>query len=408
MPPTPIESEGDLTIQPPIARQNALDTSTVVSAELQAEIAVPLIVTFQAHSCHFAGRGAAALLALFQAISETGGEVLLPTLVCPSVPLACMLGGLIPVFCDVRPSDYTLDPASVEAAITAKTVAIVAVHLFGHPCDMPALRAIADKHQLLLIEDCAQSLGQFDDDTWLGSTGDATLLSFHPSKILPAAGGGALLLREGGADLAERVDQAIAAFPEESPMTTDAATDLVRRGNAILNAARLDPTYAPRYRTLMGDLAGGIASQISIPQMQGIHREWETLDRVIPQRELRATRYEALLDDPLLIHPQLRSDARPLFRYTIRSSEVGEGAVYAAWHATASLRAAGIHASNLYFPAHLLFGETEPRPIAETVGRQLVNLWLDRSATAEAMLLTRRVLAGVLRRSSSYRTPALG
>lgn len=403
----PYDADGDLTLPPAPQRTSALDISPVVSVELQADVADPLCVTFQAASCHFAGRGAAALLALCQALNETGGEVLIPSLVCPSVPLAIMLGGLVPVFCDVLPGDATLDPAAAAAAITPKTVAIVAVHLYGHPCDLTGLRTLADQHHLLLIEDCAQSIGQLADDVWLGSVGDAALLSFHPTKILPAAGGGALLLREGAAELAPRVAHAIHAFPDDSPLTTEQNTDLVRRGNAILNTARLDPSYAARYRTLMGDLAAGIPSQISIPQLQGIFREWDTLDRIIPERELRARRYHALLSDPRLLHPELRGGALPLFRYTLRPAIEGEAGIWLTWHLTAALRQAGLHASNLYYPAHWLFGEEVALPVAEMLGRRVINLWLDRSADAESMLLTRRVITRVLQQSGSYRAPVI-
>lgn len=391
--------------EPPYARH--LDTGHVVAEELAAEVAAPLLATFRATSCHLAGRGAAALLACFQAIDQPGGEVLIPALVCPSVPLACMMGGLIPVFCDVRSSDYTLDPAEAAQRITPNTVAIVAVHLFGHPCDLTALRTLADAHSLLLIEDCAQSLGQFAGDTFLGTVGDVTLLSFDPAKLLPAAGGGALLLRAGAADLAPRVRQAMAAFPDECALDKEQRDELVRRGNAILNTARLDPEHAVRYRDLLGPLSLGIPSQISIPQLEGIRREWETLDRIIPQRELRARRYAALFEDPLLIHPDLPEGSWPLFRYTLRTIHDGMAGVHVIWHLTQALREAGLHASNLYYPAHRLFGERTIRPVAEEVGPRLLNLWLDASASAGAQLAMRRIVQAGVRRREHQRAPVV-
>src|SRR5688500_13532326 len=65
--------------------------------------------------------------------------------------------GCVPVFADVDPRTYCLDPASVEARVTPRTRAIVAVHLLGHPCDVDAIQAIAKRHNLLLVEDCAQA-----------------------------------------------------------------------------------------------------------------------------------------------------------------------------------------------------------------------------------------------------------
>ncbi|HYE77532.1 MAG TPA: DegT/DnrJ/EryC1/StrS family aminotransferase [bacterium] len=397
----------DLDLLPPAdVGAGGLDAAAVVARDLQEQVAAPLTAAFGASSCHFAGRGAAALLALAQALDAPGQEVIVPTLVCPSVPLALMLGGLVPVFADVRPGDYTLDVAHAANLITPRTVALVAVHIFGHPCDMGGLRALADAHSLFLIEDCAQSLGQLDGNTWVGSIGDAAILSFHPSKILPAAGGGAVLLQPSAAHLAPRIDQAIAAFPEECALEAGQQRELARRGNAILNTARLEPSYAPRYRSLVGELSQGLPCQVSIPQLQGIWREWDTLDQVVPQRELRARRYRALLGDPLLVHPAPRGGAEPLFRYTLRPALEGEQAVYCTHHLTAALRHYGFHASNLYFPVHALLGQGAGTPVADAVGRSVLNLWLDGSATAEQIMLIRQVLGHVLRRTACTAPPS--
>ncbi|MEO7995558.1 MAG: DegT/DnrJ/EryC1/StrS family aminotransferase [bacterium] len=389
------------------AALDALDTAPVLSSELMEAVAEPLRVTFRAASCHFAGRGAAALLALLQAIHDPGGEVILPTLVCPSVPIACKLAGLVPVYADARLSDYTMDPAHVATLVTSRTVAIIAVHLYGHPCQLDQLRDIADVHGLLLIEDCAQSLGQFWNSQFVGTIGDAAILSFHPSKILPAAGGGAVLLSPRAASLAGKIGNLIAAYPEDSAVEPDEQRELARRGNAILNTARLDPTVAIRYRALSGPLAQGIPSQVSGIQLQGIRREWDTLDRVIPQRELRARRYRALLTDPLLIHPSLEGETQPLFRYTLRPDLEGEAAVLCAWHLTEALRYYGFHASNLYYPVHALLGDTAEVPVADSIARSLVNLWLDPSATAQSILEVRRVFGHVSRRTN-YLAPPVG
>ena len=92
------------------------------------------------------------------------------------------------MFADIDPATFNLDPAAVDAAVTERTRAIVAVHLCGQPADLPALREIADRHGLALIEDAAQAYGARCDGRPVGTFGDAATFSFFPSKNLPAMG----------------------------------------------------------------------------------------------------------------------------------------------------------------------------------------------------------------------------
>ena len=96
-------------------------------------------------------------------------------------------GGAV-VFCDTDTSTYTIDPAQIEAHITPRTVGIVPVHLYGQPADMPAIMAIAKKHKLWVIEDCAQAHLARVGGQMVGSFGDAASYSFYPGKNLGAMG----------------------------------------------------------------------------------------------------------------------------------------------------------------------------------------------------------------------------
>jgi dTDP-4-amino-4,6-dideoxygalactose transaminase len=107
--------------------------------------------------------------------------------------------GARPVFVDIDPVTYTLDPAAVEAAVTAATRAILPVHLFGQAAAMEALGEIARRHRLLLIEDCAQSFGATRGGRQTGSFGTAGCFSFFPSKNLGAFGDGGLVVTEDAA-----------------------------------------------------------------------------------------------------------------------------------------------------------------------------------------------------------------
>lgn len=96
----------------------------------------------------------------------------------------------VPVFADVDPATYNLDPADVERKITPRTRAIIAVHLAGNPCNLDALRQIADHHQLKLIEDCAQAWGARYRDRPVGTIGDAGCFSFNDFKHISTGDGG--------------------------------------------------------------------------------------------------------------------------------------------------------------------------------------------------------------------------
>ncbi len=101
--------------------------------------------------------------------------------------------GARPVFVDIDPKTFNIDPGQVEAAITPKTRAILPVHLFGQPADMAAMRAIAIRHKLHLIEDCAQSFGADIAGHMTGGLGDAGAFSFFPSKNLGCFGDGGMV-----------------------------------------------------------------------------------------------------------------------------------------------------------------------------------------------------------------------
>jgi dTDP-4-amino-4,6-dideoxygalactose transaminase len=111
--------------------------------------------------------------------------------------------GALPVFVDVDPRTYNLDPHRLEAAITPVTKAVIAVHLYGQCCDLTAVKAVCDKHQLYLIEDAAQAIGSEWEGKRAGSIGDFGCFSFFPSKNLGGAGDGGMMVSQDEA-LAER------------------------------------------------------------------------------------------------------------------------------------------------------------------------------------------------------------
>lgn len=119
---------------------------------------------------------------------SSGDEVITaPNTAVPTVS-AILSVGARPVFVDIDEKFYTLDPSKVEDAITSKTKAIIPVHLYGHPCDMDHILEIANKHNLKVVEDCAQAHGSLYKGKKVGSLGDIGCFSFYPSKNLGAYG----------------------------------------------------------------------------------------------------------------------------------------------------------------------------------------------------------------------------
>lgn len=117
---------------------------------------------------------------------------------------AVTLVGATPVFADIDPASYNIDPASIRARLTEKTRAVIPVHLYGHPAAMGEIQAIAKEHKLTLIEDCAQAFGATSDGKLVGSMGDAGSFSFYPTKVLGCYGDGGMITTN-SAETAERL-----------------------------------------------------------------------------------------------------------------------------------------------------------------------------------------------------------
>ncbi len=111
--------------------------------------------------------------------------------------------GAAPVFADIDPKTYNIDPAKLESKINQKTKAILPVHLYGQPADMSPVLELARKYNLKIIEDCAQALGAEYRSEKVGSIGDVGCLSFFPSKVLGAYGDGGMIVTS-SPDIAER------------------------------------------------------------------------------------------------------------------------------------------------------------------------------------------------------------
>src|SRR5258705_9933950 len=139
--------------------------------------------------CIGCGNGTDALeLALGALGVGPGDEVLVPALTWVSSAICASQIGAKPVFVDTLADTYTIDPSKIEAKITSRTKAIIPVHLYGLPADMETIMAIARKHNLRVVEDCAQAHGATYKGQKVGTFGDIACFSFYPGKNLGAYG----------------------------------------------------------------------------------------------------------------------------------------------------------------------------------------------------------------------------
>lgn len=135
----------------------------------------------------------ALLLALMAFDVGPGDEVILPSFTFFATGSAVWRLGAKPVFVDIEPTTFNLDPAAVARAVTSKTRAIIPVHLFGQPADMQAIQRIAREHRLAVIEDAAQAIGAAEGDRPVGQLGDVACFSFYPTKNLGGFGDGGMM-----------------------------------------------------------------------------------------------------------------------------------------------------------------------------------------------------------------------
>lgn len=171
---------------------DCLDSSWISSKGKYVEL-------FEENFAHYIGikhgvsvcNGTVALhLALVALGIEPGDEVIVPTFTYVAPVNAITYCGAKPVFVDALEATWQVDPDDIVRKITDKTRAILVVHLYGQACDMARIKDIAKRHQLLLIEDCAEAFGTYYDDRHVGTFGDVATFSFFGNKTITAGEGG--------------------------------------------------------------------------------------------------------------------------------------------------------------------------------------------------------------------------
>ena len=139
--------------------------------------------------------GTIAMVTACQAL-RLSGEVITTPFTFPATPHVLTWNNITPVFADIHPKSMTLDPRNIEPLITGRTSAILGVHVYGIPCDAAGIQTIADRHGLRVIYDAAHAFGAQVDGQSIVEFGDASMMSFHATKLFHTAEGGALVVRD--------------------------------------------------------------------------------------------------------------------------------------------------------------------------------------------------------------------
>lgn len=181
-------------------------------------------------------------------LREKGGEVITTPFTFVSTTHAITRNGLKPVFCDIKPDDYTIDPEKIEALITDKTVAIIPVHVYGNICDVEAIDQIAKKHNLIVIYDAAHAFGIKYKGVGIGNFGDASMFSFHATKVFNTIEGGAVAFKDKkyAQKLHELKNFGISGQDDVLGIGGNAKLDEFRAAMGICNLRRIDECIKKR------------------------------------------------------------------------------------------------------------------------------------------------------------------
>ncbi len=357
-----------------------LSAPDITEAEIEAVVSVlrtprlslgPKMEEFEAAMAAYCGvphaiavsSGTAGLhLALLALGIGPGDEVIVPSFTFIAVANAVRYAGAYPVFADIDDDSLNLSPASVEAAVTPRTRALIVVHTFGRPADMDAFRGLARLHHLLLIEDSCEAIGAEIGGHRVGSFGDAGVFAFYPNKQITTGEGGMVVTSS--AEIAQR----IASLRNHGRYVSgkSPAHDSVSRGRDFEHGFE-HAELGYNYRLSEMQCAVG-AAQLS------------RIDAILGRREAIARRYcESLRDHLHLLLPLLKTPGQRLswFVFVVRlaSSFTRDDRD----RIMQNLAADGIAVGRYFAPIHLqpayrAWRESSRLPITESVAERTLAL----------------------------------
>ncbi len=279
-------------------------------------------------------------LALLALEIKPGDEIIVPTLTYVASVNTIIQTGAVPVFVDSIAETWQIDPADVRRKITPKTRAVMAVHLYGHPCDMQPLVDLCKEHNIFLIEDCAEAFGTYYRDQHVGTFGDIATFSFYGNKTLTTGEGGMVIMN--------------------NPDIFARAANLKNQGVST-NLQYWHDAVGYNYRMT------NICAAIGLAQL-------EKVDEILAKKRELAQRYkEGLKNLPLITHEEVNDDVRHSFWMCSILLDDAKHRDSLRNH----LKEAGIETRPVFYPAHLMTmynAHNEQHPIAESLGSRGINL----------------------------------
>jgi perosamine synthetase len=269
----------------------------------------------------------------------TGDEVIVPTLTYIASVNAVTYTGATPVFADALPDTWQIDPDDVRRRITPRTKAIMAVHLYGHACDMDTLRSIAREHRLFLVEDCAEAIGSLYKGRHVGSLGDIATFSFFGNKTLTTGEGGMVVSND--------------------PTLMERSRHFKGQGLAA-------------HREYWHDVVGFNYRMTNICAALGV-AQLERLDVFLQRKRELATIYRTgLAGLPVSLHGEHADVRHSYWMVSLLVDDASDREPLRQW-----LAAQGIETRPLFYPVHTMpiySSRFQRHPVAEDLARRGINL----------------------------------
>lgn len=334
----PMERELDADLR--AAFNRVFDASWYIEGKEDAAFEQAFAAYCESEYCVGCGNGLDGLMLPLKALGVgPGDEVIVPSNTYIASALAVTYVGATPVFVEPDIRTFNLDPAKIEEKLTERTKAIMPVHLYGQPCDMDPIMAIARKHGLFVIEDCAQAHGAAYHGKKIGSFGNAAGFSFYPGKNLGALG-------DAGAT--------------------------VTNNKALAEKVRALGNYGSDYK--YHHIYQGNNSRLDELQAAFLSAKLPHLDRMNAERRRIAARYLGEISNPALVLPYVMDGVEPVWHiFAVRCQErdrlaeyLGENGISTNKHYPIPMHLQGAYA-DLNIPEGAL-------PIAEEISRTQLSL----------------------------------
>jgi len=326
--------------------------------------------------CHMTGRASSSIYVALRSLElPIKGKVVIPSISCLSPATASYLAGFEPVFVDINLADFNLSIKSLKDTLEMydDIVAIIAIHLYGQPCQMEEILKLAKLKNIRVIEDAAQSLGTKYLSKPTGSWGDISVVSFGHTKQIDAGWGGAILTND--QNISKRIEEEISLLPSR-PINIDKLFDDWRK----LYYPIYELTYENKRLSQIFHSLPDIFSEMYLfsydrTNEKEIIEKLKSLQVITQARKGNANLYSSMINSPKVIHPKISDHSSP-WRYSfLVPEELRDDLV-------SYLRDYNIEVSTWYPPIYnwykgASFQKNSQFKNANNFSKRVINLWVD-------------------------------